>query len=336
MGNRLNQKYFLNVKVIMNTTNMLMVSMAVISITCAYLVYQNIQYLNSLKGLANNISSMNGTISQSISNLSRRLENINVSTQKLNAPAPNKINQLKGQYNNYKLDKLEMQDQKEFSDNSEHQGNSSPVNVDPNDSNLENLAESSSKLQQSFNNNNLFSLESDKDISINDNENEDNNGDNNENDDNNENENDDNNENDDLYNEKSNLLETNEFTEEHNEETHDNGNDSIGDSDDYETDSEMEKNEVNSEKEPLNISQMSDIDINEQTDEDTEVLTDKIKNEIKNLEQLEETVYPSITQNDLERMTVRELKTFAANNSIIQKGTKKELLTRVKEKLNLE
>ena len=257
---------------------------------------------------------MNGTISQSISTLSRRIENINVSNQKLSVPINNKVNQLKGQYNNYKLDKLEIQEQqeqKEFSDNSEHQGNSTPVNADSNDSNVENLLESSNNLQQTFNNKDLFSLESDKENSIND------------------------------SNVKSDLLETNDLTEETNENNKDvqNDNDSIGESDDYESDSESEKNEQteeNGEKESLDISQISDIDINEQTDEDTEVLTDKIKNEIKNLEQLEETVYPSITPDELEKMTVRELKTFAANNSIVQKGTKKELLTRVKEKLNLE
>ena len=43
----------------------------------------------------------------------------------------------------------------------------------------------------------------------------------------------------------------------------------------------------------------------------------------------------SIDKETLEKMTLRELKAFASTNKIVQKGTKGELLDRVKTELNL-
>ena len=307
---------------------MLMVSIAIISLTCSYLVYQNIQYLNNLKGLANNISSMNTVVSSSITNLSRKIDTLHLMTNKLQEPSNPVINknQLKGQYNNYKLENLDNNENKELSDISEHPEIQSMIH----DSKSV-LEEPVNKLHENFKNICQNSeTETDKDTEIINTMEEDNI------------------EADDVSIQENYDSETEEETNETNEKNETSEKNEHNEHKEHKEHNEHnEHNEhikhIEEPKENLKISQMSDIDINEDSEseldsdtENTDMLTDEIKNEIKNLEPLEDNTYPHITRDELENMTVKELKSFAANNSIVQKGTKKELLTRVIEKLNME
>ena len=322
---------------------MLMVSIAIISLTCSYLVYQNIQYLNNLKGLANNISSMNTVVSSSITSLSRKIDTLHLMTNKLQEPSNPVINKnkLKGQYNNYKLETLDNNENKELSDISEHPEIHSMIH----DSKTV-LEEPVNKLHENFKNICQNSeTETDKDNEIINTMDEDNI----EEDDGNIPENYDSEE---ETNETNETSETNEHNKHNEHNEHNETNETSETNEHNETNETSETNEhikhIEEPKESLKISQMSDIDINEDSEseldsdtentdtENTDMLTDEIKNEIKNLEPIEDNSYPHITRDELENMTVKELKSFAANNSIVQKGTKKELLTRVKEKLNME
>lgn len=71
-----------------------------------------------------------------------------------------------------------------------------------------------------------------------------------------------------------------------------------------------------------------DLNMNDENNDNENFIENEVEDENSNINL-------SIDKDTLEKMTLRELKAFASTNKIVQKGTKGELLDRVKTELNL-